>query len=161
MTRALGLLTKFETFLASCFVLVLTGLVVIDVVAREVFALGLPWAQKGAVQLMIWAGFLGAALMAQRGDHLRPEIGDKLCPPNFLPLLERARNLCVALFSLALAYYGALYVLESREFAEEHVVLQVPLWPLQLVIPWTFLSMGLRYLWYTYRPLLKTERSLH
>jgi TRAP-type C4-dicarboxylate transport system permease small subunit len=161
MNKFFELLTRFEKICAAFFVVVLTALVITDVGAREIFKTGLPWAQKAAVNLMIWAGFLGACLMTQKGDHLRPEVGDKLWKGKLAPIAERVRNALVALFCLALAYNGFLYVEESREFAELHVVLGVPLWILQLVIPWTFFSMGLRYAWFTYRPLLKTERSLH
>ena len=161
MNNFLVYLTKFEKVCAALFVVILTGLVITDVAAREIFKTGLPWAQKAAVNLMIWAGFLGACLMTQKGDHLRPEVGDKLWKGKLAPIIERLRNALVCAFCLALAYHGYLYVEESREFAEMHVVLNVPLWILQLVIPWTFFSMGLRYAWFTYKPLLKTERSLH
>ncbi|MFP5457562.1 MAG: TRAP transporter small permease [Bacteriovoracia bacterium] len=161
MTQLLQRLTQIEKFIGGLFILVLTTLVITDVMAREFFKTGLPWAQKAAVQLMIWAGFLGAALMAQKGDHLRPEAGDKLWKGKLAPVVERLRNLVITLFCGTLGYYAVLYVLESKEFAEEHVVLGVQLWILQLIIPWTFFSMALRHAYFTWKPLVKTERSLH
>jgi TRAP-type C4-dicarboxylate transport system permease small subunit len=161
MNMLLQRLTQLEKFVAAVFILILTAFVITDVMARELFQTGLPWAQKASVQLMIWAGFLGAALMAQKGDHLRPEAGDKLWKGKAGPIAERVRNFLVMLFCSTLAYHAVLYVLESKEFAEEHVVLQIPLWWLQLVIPWTFFSMALRYGYFTWKPLVKTERSLH
>ena len=161
MAKFLDYLTRVEKICAAFFIVLLTSLVIMDVGAREIFKTGMPWAQKAAVNLMIWAGFLGACLMTQKGDHLRPEVGDKIWKGKMSVVAEKTRNALVAIFCFTLAYNGYLYVAESREFAELHVVLNVPLWILQLVIPWTFFSMGLRYTWFTYKPLLKVERSLH
>jgi C4-dicarboxylate transporter, DctQ subunit len=161
MEKFLHWLTWSERVCAAIFIGVLTIFVIMDVAAREVFQTGLPWAQKAAVNLMIWAGFLGACLMTQKGDHLRPEVGDKIWKGSLAVWIERLRNLLVAIFCGVLAYNGYLYVEESREFAELNVVLEIPLWILQLVIPWAFASMALRFLWFVYKPLQKTERSLH
>jgi TRAP-type C4-dicarboxylate transport system permease small subunit len=89
MNVLLHRLTQLEKFVAALFILILTAFVITDVMARELFQTGLPWAQKASVQLMIWAGFLGAALMVQKGDHLRPEAGDKLWKGKMTSIVER------------------------------------------------------------------------
>jgi TRAP-type C4-dicarboxylate transport system permease small subunit len=59
MYRVLEKLSKVENILASTFIAIMTVLVIIDVLMREVMQSGLPWAQKASVYLMIWGGFWG------------------------------------------------------------------------------------------------------
>ncbi len=161
MNRLLEILTKLESFLASILVLILTAFVILDVGARELFRTGIPWAQKGAVYMMIWAGFLGAILVAQKAEHLRPEVADKLWTGKLRPLYLRLHNLVVFAFTGAMTYYSWTYVLESREFADRNVIIDMPMWVLQAIIPYTFFSMSLRYLYFIFFPREKDPQAVH
>jgi TRAP-type C4-dicarboxylate transport system permease small subunit len=161
IARALELLTKVEAVLASALVLVLTVFVILDVGARELFRTGIPWAQKGAVYMMIWAGFLGALLVAQKVEHLRPEVADKLWSGKLRPVYLRLHNLLVFAFTAAMTYYSFAYVLESKEFGDRNVIIDMPMWSLQAIIPYTFLSMSLRYFYFIFFPREKDPQAVH
>jgi C4-dicarboxylate transporter, DctQ subunit len=145
-------LGKIERFLASSFMALMTMLVIFDVFTREVLNQGLPWAQKSAVYLMIWGGFLGAIMISEKAAHLRPEVGDKLWGEKRPWSFVRIQNFVTILFSLFFFYASVKYVGESIEFGDKSVVLHVPLWILQLVIPYTFLSMTLRNIYFLLNP---------
>lgn len=161
MDKFLDYLTKIERTVASLLMVVLTSFVVIDVVAREIFKTGIPWAQKGAVYMMIWAGFLGAILITQKVEHLRPEVADKLWKGKSKGFYLRAHNLMVLIFTAAMTYYSYLYVLESREFGDRNVIIDMPMWALQAIIPYTFLSMSIRYLYFIFFPREKDPQAVH
>jgi len=152
MKKTLEILTKIESAVAGLFIAVLSGFVILDVFSREVMNTGFPWAQKSAVYLMIWAGFLGASLVAQKAGHLRPEIADKLWGEKRAHLFVRVQNICIIIFCLFFFKASFSYVLESYEFGDKSVVLRVGLWILQLVIPYSFLSIGFRSLYYLVNP---------
>ena len=99
MNRILSKLTKIEDILASSFIAIMTVLVIVDVLMREILQTGLPWAQKAAVYLMIWAGFLGAVLVSSKAGHLRPEVGDKLWSKKPL-IFIRVQNFLTLSFTL-------------------------------------------------------------
>ncbi len=161
MDKILGHLTKIERVLASLMIFVLTLFMVLDVGSREIFKTGIPWAQKGAVYLMIWAGFLGAVLVTHKVEHLRPEIADKLWKGKLKPFYLRMNNLLILIFTSAMAYYSVLYVLESKEFGDRNVIIDMPMWVLQMVIPYCFLSMSLRYLYFVFCPREKDPQAVH
>ena len=161
MTTFFNILTKMEAAVASIFILALTCFVIVDVAAREIFATGIPWTQKSAVYLMIWAGFLGAILITQKAEHLRPEIADKIWKGKLQKVYERLQNLVTLIFCVLMAYNSYLYVEESREFADKNILLDIPMWWLQMVIPYAFSSMSLRYLYFVFYPPVKKEGSIH
>ena len=152
MKKFLDILTKIEAGFAGVLIALLSLFVICDVIAREVFNKGFPWAQKSAVVFMIWAGFIGASLVAQKAGHLRPEIADKLWGEKNINLFVRIQNLTVLIFALFFLKASAEYVHESFGFGDESVTLHIKLWILQLVIPYTFLSISLRCLFYIVNP---------
>jgi TRAP-type C4-dicarboxylate transport system permease small subunit len=161
MNHFLNVLTRIEKFIASILVFVLTVFVVMDVGARELYQTGIPWAQKGAVYMMIWAGFLGAILVTHKVEHLRPEIADKFWTGRFKSFYLRFHNLLVFAFSAAMAWYSIQYVIESKGFGDVNVVLGIPMWILQLIIPYTFTSMSLRYFYFVFFPREKDPGAVH
>ena len=161
MNKFLDILTRIERFAASILIFVLTIFVVMDVGVREIFKEGIPWAQKGAVYMMIWAGFLGAVLITHKVEHLRPEIADKFWTGKLKSFYLRANNLLVFIFTAAMAYYSYKYVMESREFADRNVIIDMPMWVLQAVIPYCFLSMSVRYFYFILFPREKDPEAVH
>lgn len=159
MKTFLDKLTKIESFIAGVFIALLSAFVIFDVLSRELFNIGHPWAQKSAVYLMIWAGFLGAALVAQKASHLRPEIGDKLWGEKRKIIFVRIQNLFIILFCTVFLHASFSYVLESYEFGDKSVVLRISLWILQLVIPYTFLSILLRSFYFFVFPEKQLEHK--
>jgi C4-dicarboxylate transporter DctQ subunit len=148
-------LYQIERVFAGVIVAILTTLVIFDVFSREFFKLGLPWAQKTAVYLMIWAGFIGAILMNHKGEHLRPEMGDKIWKGSMKVVVYRFQQLVVLIYCLASAYFSYLYVVETKEMGDQNVVLEVSMWILQVIMPYAFFSMALRSLYYFIFPVLK------
>ncbi len=161
IARILDYLTKVERLFASLLIFVLTTFVVVDVGAREIMKTGIPWAQKGAVYMMIWAGFLGAILVTQKFEHLRPEVADKLWKSKLRVPYLRFHNLLVFSFSVAMAYYSFGYVMESKEFGDRNVIIDMPMWFLQVIIPYTFSSMSLRYFYFIFFPCEKDPQAVH
>ncbi len=155
------ILTKIENIIASIFIFLLTVLVIFDVGSREIAQKGIPWAQKSAVYLMIWAGFLGAVLVTHKVEHLRPEVADKLWKGKNKILAMRVQNFLVLIFCVVMTKASVAYVLESKEFGDENIILNTPTWILQLVIPYCFLSMSLRYLYFTFSPKEKNPEAVH
>lgn len=161
MNKFFEVLTRIERLAASVLIFILTLFVVYDVAARELFKTGVPWAQKGAVYLMIWAGFLGAILVTQKVEHLRPEIADKFWTGKLKPVYLRLHNLLVFIFTAAMAYYSFLYALESKEFGDRNIIIDMPMWALQAIIPYAFASMSLRYLYFIFYPREKDPQAVH
>jgi TRAP-type C4-dicarboxylate transport system permease small subunit len=156
MIQILNRLLTVEKLVCAFLMMVIFLLVLLDISAREVFKNSLPWAQKLAVYCMIWAGFIGASLVSAKNAHLRPELADKLWSKFFgkqgPEYFVRAQNAVLCLFCLTLGYYSLQYIHESYEFAEKNIVLDISTWILQLAMPYTFLSMFVRHLYFVFNP---------
>lgn len=158
MNKFFDILTKIEKGVAGSGIILLTIFIIVDVLSRELFRIGFPWAQKSSVYLMIWAGFLGAALTSEKAAHLRPEIADKLWSKK-IHLFVRIQNFLIMCFSFMMAFYAVTYVKETHEFGDMNVIINIKMWVLQLILPYTFLSMGLRHLRFIIDPALALKRK--
>lgn len=142
--KILDCLYIVEKLIAIISIGLMSAFVIIDIGSREIFSTGIPGAQKLAVYLMIWAGFLGASLTAHKGTHLRPEIADGLWPKKLLPVFHRLRHFLTGVFSIFFAYYGYLYVIESMELGDVSPVLNISIWIVQIIIPMTFILISIK-----------------
>ena len=156
MKKFLDRLTQVERILGAALIALMAILIVADVFLREVFATGLVWAPKTSVVLMIWSGLVGGALVSQKAGHLRPEIGDQLFK-NHPILFIRLQNTLTLIFNLILAWVAYLYVAQTKEFGDHHIVIKLPMWILQMVIPYGFFSMGLRNIYFLIHPKAQLE----
>ncbi|HAZ14464.1 MAG: hypothetical protein A2X86_00205 [Bdellovibrionales bacterium GWA2_49_15] len=130
----------------------ITAFVVADIFSREVLSFSVVWAQKAAVYLMIWAGFIGSSLATSKGAHLRPEIGDKLWPLKMQPAYHRIRHFVTAVFCFFGCFYGVMYLRESFEMGDTNPVISMPLWIIQTVIPVTFILSAFKNFVYAFVP---------
>lgn len=124
-----------------------------DVIGREVFGQAFLGTQQLAVYGAIIAGFLGLTLATSDNAHLRPEFMDFAL--RGITWVGRAGDLISALFFFAAAYIAWTFVEVSMEAGDRAPVLYFVVWPLQLVIPYAFVSAGLKHLGFAARPDLK------
>lgn len=140
---------------------IVAGLLITDVVGRELFATSFLGAQQIAVYGAIIAGFLGLTLATSDNSHLRPEFLDFVFARH-QQLVQRIGDSVSALFFFAGAYIAATFVGISMGSGDRAPVLYFFVWPLQLVIPYAFTSSGFKHLAFAIEPNLKikTEQQL-
>jgi len=111
-SQILNKLKLVESIVATAAYMIVAGLLIVDVVGRELFGMSLLGAQQLAVYGAIVAGFLGLTLATSDNCHLRPAF------------------------------------LDFVFHAYEH-------WPLQLIVPYAFISSGIKHLIFALHPRLK------
>lgn len=161
MYRLLETLRIVESVSAAAAYAAVALLLMYDVVAREVFGQALLGTQQLAVYGAILAGFLGLTLATSDNSHLRPAFMDFLVAKIHIPI-ERIGDTISAIFFFIAAYIAWTFVVVSFEAGDKAPVLYFVVWPLQLIIPYAFLSAGTKHLIFSLRPDLKkraTERT--
>jgi len=153
--RFLSTLFTLEKWVAIAAFAVITVVLFADVLGREVFGHGIFWAQRLAVYAATTAGLLGFSLCVAKGGHLRASSFDKLVPGTWNATMNRVADLVAAAICLFLAIYGANFVLNSLQLGERGQAIDMPLWPVQLILPYCFASAMLRYLIYARYPTLR------
>lgn len=150
--RLLTALFVFEAAVALAAYALIAGLLIADVAARELFSSSVWGAQRISVYAMIFTGFLGLGLATATGRHLRPTLADGLLPAQLAGAAQRLGNLLMAAVFLAFAWFAFEFVRESWIFGDLARVIRIPVWWLQLVIPYAFASTALRHILYALWP---------
>jgi TRAP-type C4-dicarboxylate transport system permease small subunit len=157
--RALGALHAAEQAVAVTAILAAAAALIADLLGRELFGSGIFGAQRAAVHLTFVAGMLGFVLATSRGEHLRIKATDHLLPAHWEPWVARAGSLvsCAILWGLAWSAWG--FAMQTRGVGERSVTLGIPVWPIQAVMAYAFLSAGLRHLAYAWMPALRPREA--
>lgn len=154
-TRFLDGLYFLEKWVAILAFALIAVLLFADVLGREVFGQGIFWAQRISVYAASVAGMVGFALCTAKGGHLRPTSFDKLAPARWNEPMNRAADLISAAICAFLAVYGVNFVVNSFLLGERGQAVDMPLWPVQLLLPYCFASAMLRYLVFAAFPALR------
>ena len=135
----------------------MAGLLLVDVLSREIVGEAVWGAQKIAVFGAIIAGFLGLVLSTASNTHLRPQFADGWFPRAWSPGVSRVGDVFSGLLYIGFGIVAVGYVEESIANRERAAVLFTPLWPIQMVLPYAFFSSALRHFSFAAFPGLKPE----
>jgi TRAP-type C4-dicarboxylate transport system permease small subunit len=132
-----------------------------DVLGREVFGNGIFGAQRLAVWTTAIAGLVGFALVTAEAAHLRPRFADGWLPKAVEPHIDRIAELVSAAICIFLGWFAIGFVQSSAALGERGMAIPIVVWPIQLILPWMFLSSAVRHLcfaaWPELRPIPKAE----
>lgn len=157
--RLLDWLRQVETAVAGGCLVVMTAVVFADVMGREIWNTGIRGAQKLGVYTFVYAGFLGLPLATGAGAHLRPRFADGLARAIPARLMPRLQHGVAALLSLVLAWVALSFALETRALGETSLALPIPIWLVQIVLPYAFFSSGLRHALFALFPALTPDEA--
>ena len=140
-----NIFAKIEKIFLVIGVSVMILVVFFDIILRELFDGGFIWAKELAAFLMIWVGFVGASLAAKVNKHIVVGIPEKLFPKKVLPYVSLFASVIIFTVTILIAYLGFNYVLETKEFGETSLVLNIPLWIVQIIIPASLVIIAFRF----------------
>ncbi|MEC8443200.1 MAG: TRAP transporter small permease subunit [Pseudomonadota bacterium] len=116
-----------------------------DILARTFFGGGVGWIPPLLRVMVLWIGLLGALLATRSKEHISIDLISKLGGPVLNRIASTVTLLFAAVVCALVGWFSAQYVQLAREF-QDIAFASVPAWPLQLVIPFSFGLMGLRFL---------------
>jgi len=123
-----------------------------QIVLRNLFSAGLPWADGLVRVLVLWLALIGAIAASRDHKHIAIDIVARSLPP----VAARAAAFGVSLFTAGVAasfaWHSWRFVADSRAFGDV-LVDGWPAWPLQLILP---VGFGL----IAYRYVLRAARAL-
>jgi|YNPMSStandDraft_1061717.scaffolds.fasta_scaffold11168_3 C4-dicarboxylate transporter DctQ subunit len=135
----------FEKFFLITAITLMVLIIFFDFLIRELFGTGFVWGKELSSFLMIWVGFIGASYATKENKHLVVGVPEKLFPKRILPYISLFVNLIVFLVTIFLAYLGFVYVQETKEIGETSLLLNIPLWIVQIIIPVSLVFIALRF----------------
>ena len=112
---------------------------------RNLFNDALLWIDPLLRVMVLWVGLLGALVASRQGKHIAIDILNRYVPDHWQRVVLTANSLFTATVCAVIAWHGARFV--HMEFSDQSVAFAgVPTWTLEIVIPFTFGVIALRYL---------------
>nr|WP_320190306.1 TRAP transporter small permease [uncultured Desulfobacter sp.] len=161
MSRVILLLHKIEDTLLVSLLLLMIGLAVFQIVLRNGFDAGIVWADPLIRVLVLWLGLIGAMVASRTDNHISIDIISKYLPPG----LKRFTGLLVYLFTTSvcalMTWHSARFVIMEKTDGMS-AFFSVPVWLCELVIPFAFGIITIRYALFFLENLIKivNHRSL-
>jgi TRAP-type C4-dicarboxylate transport system permease small subunit len=139
------LLVRVETVLLVAFLAVMIVFAFMQVILRNVFSSGLLWGDPLVRQMVLWSGFVGAALAASQDRHISIDALTKFLSPR----VKSSAQILTSLFAAGVCYFlGAsawTFLLDERASGNE-LFLSIPSWIGLLIIPVGYWLLGVHFL---------------
>lgn len=119
-------------------------LVASQVVLRNVFYSGISWADVAARHMVLWVAFLGAMLATRSRQHIAIDIITRFIPRVPRNALRIFLDAFACFVAFILAKSSLYFVLEERAMGSM-LMLNIPTWVAQAVIPFGFAMISLEY----------------
>ncbi len=161
MSRLISILHRIEDALLVSLLMLMIGLAVFQIVLRNGFDAGLVGADPLVRVLVLWLGLIGAMVASRTDNHISIDIISKYLPAR----LKRITTLLVYLFTTIvcalMTWHSARFVIMEKADGTP-VFFSVPIWICELVIPFAFSIITIRYALFFMENLIRifTPRSL-
>jgi C4-dicarboxylate transporter, DctQ subunit len=147
--KLLGLLDRFFYRIEYALIVLFLGSMILlaftQVVLRNFFGTGIVWADTVVRHLVLWLGFMGAAIATSDERHISIDAFTKFFPSR----VKHAIMILTSLFAVVVCYYLSAaawaYVLEERTNGGD-LVLSIPTWVVLLIIPSGYLLLAFHFL---------------
>ncbi|OGU24870.1 MAG: hypothetical protein A2X66_06915 [Ignavibacteria bacterium GWA2_54_16] len=125
----------------------------LQVVLRNVFSSGILWADILLRHILLWLGFLGAAIATSENRHINIDSVRRFLSPRIRLATEVMTNLFAAAICILLA--SAAWEFVQGEIADRRTVLEgIPSWYFQSIIP---VGFGLLAIHFIIRAILRSR----
>ena len=135
-----GLETALITVILSLMIILSFG----QVVLRNFFNESILWGDIFLRQMVLWVGFIGASLAARDQRHIAVDFLPNISPSSWRKPIRTLTNLCAAGISAFLAQAAWDFVAYERE-SESILFFNYPVWFFQIVLPYGFSLLTLRF----------------
>ncbi|MDQ4425040.1 TRAP transporter small permease, partial [Thalassolituus sp.] len=109
-----------------------------------IFGGGVSWIPPLLRVMVLWIGLLGALLATRSREHISIDLISRLGGPTLNRIASTITLLFAAVVCGLVGWFSGQYVQLAFEF-QDIAFADIPAWPLQLIIPFTFGLMGLRF----------------
>lgn len=132
-----------ETFL----VILLSSMIVIaflQIVLRNLFSTGLSWGDPLVRNLVLWIGFIGAALATREGKHININVVSQWVPDSGKVYIEFLTQL-FSFVICGLLTLAALKFIKNEAQMGNVAFLRIPVWIPEIILPIIFGLMTLQF----------------
>ncbi len=149
-------LNKIEATFLIIFLAIMVVMAFLQVVLRNAFSAGIIWADILLRHLLLWIGFIGAALATSEGRHINIDALRRFLSPKVRSAVDVITDLFAAAMCALLARASVTFL--QFEIADKHKVYgDIPTWYAQVIIP---VGYGLLVIHFLVRAFLRRSPPL-
>jgi TRAP-type C4-dicarboxylate transport system permease small subunit len=160
--RVLKPLERWGTAFENALLVLLLGAMILlstaQIVLRLGFDRGLIWADELLKILVLWVALVGSVATSRGRRHLRIDILSHYVPERYARVPVLIVDAFAAAVCALVAWHSARYVLLTVEFGDT-VLIDVPAWAVQGVLPVAFALMAYRFTLYFLKELVELFRG--
>ena len=146
-------LNRLEGYLLILLLSVMVLLAFTQVVLRNAFSSGIFWADILLRNLLLWVGFLGAAIATSEERHINIDALRRFLPPRIRSAVDGLTDLFAAVICFLLM--KAAWVFVQSEISDRRTVFaDIPSWYVQCIIP---IGFGLLAVHFAIRAVLRSR----
>jgi TRAP-type C4-dicarboxylate transport system permease small subunit len=153
LERVARLFERVEDGVLVAFLMGMLALAGAQILLRNLFDVGLVWADPLLRQLVLWTALIGAMVAARKGQHIAIDLLSRWLPAKAVGLARIATDVFTTAVCWLLAFHGARLVAMEWQ-AGPGATGAVPAWLGLVIVPVGFGVIGLRYLVLAYLELV-------
>ncbi|MDT8274124.1 MAG: TRAP transporter small permease [Desulfomonilia bacterium] len=136
---------RIEDVLIALFLGAMILLVLVQIVLRNWYATGIMGGAEMVRHLVLWVAFIGAALAAREGKHIRIDLAARILPPMMRDLFEFVTTVFSVIVCGILVYAATYFVLMDYRSGTTIAFFSLPVWILEIIIPIGYLLVTFRF----------------
>lgn len=144
LERADEVINRAEQVLLVFLLSLMILIAFLQIILRNLFSTGLAWGDPLVRNLVLWVGFIGAAIATKEGKHITIDVAQKWKPSLAKTLVEALTHLSSFIIS-GLLTFGALKFIKNEIQMGGMAFLGVPSWILEIILPLTLGLMTFRF----------------
>lgn len=139
------LLLKIETGLLTALLLSTILIAVAQIILRNLFDIGLFWAESYIRISVLWVVLLGAMIAARNNEHISIDFFVHKMNARVRLIVQRFTDLFSAVLCFIIAYHSVIFI--QSEYESGGIAFgTIPNWFCESIIPFTFVVIAIRYL---------------
>jgi C4-dicarboxylate transporter DctQ subunit len=142
--RVDAIIDRVEQALISILLSVMILVAFLQIVLRNLFATGFTWGDPLVRNLVLWVGFIGAAIATREGKHISIDVVSQWLPSRGKIFIE----VIIQLFSFivcGLLTFAAVKFIRNEALMGNSTFLGIRVWVPEIILPVTFGLMTLRF----------------
>ncbi|OQX25075.1 MAG: hypothetical protein BWK80_17555 [Desulfobacteraceae bacterium IS3] len=138
------MLRRVEDAVLAGLLLLMIGMAATQIFLRNFFEGGIVWGDVLLRILVLWIGLAGAMIASRDGRHINIDVMTRYLPEGIRIIVMCAAELFTAGICSLVGYYSIRFVQAEFEFGGKAFA-QIPVWLCQIIIPFAFIVIAIRY----------------
>ncbi len=137
-------ISRLEKFLIAALLTVMILLAFSQIVLRNFFSTGIDWGDSLVRYLVVWVGFIGAAIAVREDKHITIDILSRWVSGAGSSITLSASHFISTVICGLLTWAAIKFIMFEAQMGGTTFI-EIPVWVPELIIPITFGLMTLRY----------------